>query len=163
MFFFAYTLRAAVVCCCRFADLVRLTSAKNSSESTASCCTERYADTLHVWRHQWSASLRGTLHVVQLFMTSGRSVVAFCHVTTSAFPNVIRLVVCCRELTYREAFRCILTAVTILSGQGGTLNIEPLTFYQNLYQFHIVSMTEMSTNIIRDCKCTFLTPCSMRQ
>ena len=50
-----------------------------------------------------------------------------------------------QELTYREALHCVLTAFTILSGQGEALNIDPLTFYQHLYrvlyQLHIGTCT----------------------
>ncbi|VDI57286.1 nucleolar complex protein 3 [Mytilus galloprovincialis] len=37
------------------------------------------------------------------------------------------------DLTYRESLHVILTAFTILSGQGSALNIDPLKFYTHMY------------------------------
>lgn len=38
------------------------------------------------------------------------------------------------ELGYREQLHCIQTVFTILSGQGESLNIDPLRFYTHLYR-----------------------------
>ncbi|XP_071089504.1 nucleolar complex protein 3 homolog [Haliotis cracherodii] len=38
------------------------------------------------------------------------------------------------DLTYRESLHCVQTAFTILTGQGSALNIDPMTFYKQLYQ-----------------------------
>ncbi|XP_044738304.1 nucleolar complex protein 3 homolog [Chrysoperla carnea] len=44
------------------------------------------------------------------------------------------------SLGYREQLHCVLTVITILSGQGDVLNIDPLRFYahlyKNLFEFH---------------------------
>lgn len=37
------------------------------------------------------------------------------------------------DLTYRESLHVILTAFTILSGQGSALNIDPMQFYTHMY------------------------------
>ena len=34
----------------------------------------------------------------------------------------------------RESLHCVLTAFTMLTGQGEALNIDPLKFYQHLYK-----------------------------
>ncbi|KAG7232805.1 hypothetical protein INR49_008082 [Caranx melampygus] len=39
-----------------------------------------------------------------------------------------------QDLTNRESLHCIQTVFTILSGQGDVLNIDPLTFYTELYR-----------------------------
>ena len=44
-----------------------------------------------------------------------------------------------QTLTYRQSLHCIQTACTILTGQGSSLNIDPLRFYKHLYNtmFHL--------------------------
>ncbi|KAK9530970.1 hypothetical protein VZT92_012441 [Zoarces viviparus] len=48
--------------------------------------------------------------------------------------NVLQNLVQSGGLTSRESLHCIQTVFTILSGQGEVLNIDPLTFYSQLYR-----------------------------
>ncbi|KAG7218019.1 hypothetical protein INR49_020682 [Caranx melampygus] len=48
--------------------------------------------------------------------------------------NVLQNLIRSRDLTNRESLHCIQTVFTILSGQGDVLNIDPLTFYTELYR-----------------------------
>ncbi|XP_075934415.1 nucleolar complex protein 3 homolog [Anarhichas minor] len=48
--------------------------------------------------------------------------------------NVLQNLVQSGGLTNRESLHCIQTVFTILSGQGEVLNIDPLTFYSQLYR-----------------------------
>nr|XP_040033167.1 nucleolar complex protein 3 homolog [Gasterosteus aculeatus aculeatus] len=48
--------------------------------------------------------------------------------------NVLQHLIQSGDLTNRESLHCIQTVFTILSGQGDVLNIDPLTFYSQLYR-----------------------------
>ncbi|XP_022598762.1 nucleolar complex protein 3 homolog [Seriola dumerili] len=48
--------------------------------------------------------------------------------------NVLQNLIQSGDLTNRESLHCIQTVFTILSGQGDVLNIDPLTFYSQLYK-----------------------------
>ncbi|KAM9700123.1 nucleolar complex protein 3 homolog, partial [Menidia menidia] len=48
--------------------------------------------------------------------------------------NVLQNLIQSGDLTNRERLHCIQTVFTILSGQGDVLNIDPLTFYSQLYR-----------------------------
>ncbi|XP_071317970.1 nucleolar complex protein 3 homolog [Trachinotus anak] len=48
--------------------------------------------------------------------------------------NVLQNLIQSGVLTNRESLHCIQTVFTILSGQGDVLNIDPLTFYSQLYK-----------------------------
>ncbi|XP_018544129.1 nucleolar complex protein 3 homolog [Lates calcarifer] len=48
--------------------------------------------------------------------------------------NVLQSLIQSGDLTSRESLHCIQTVFTILSGQGDVLNIDPLTFYSQLYR-----------------------------
>ncbi|XP_062234449.1 nucleolar complex protein 3 homolog [Platichthys flesus] len=47
--------------------------------------------------------------------------------------NVLQNLIQSGDRTNRESLHCIQTVFTILSGQGDVLNIDPLTFYSQLY------------------------------
>ncbi|XP_069581246.1 nucleolar complex protein 3 homolog [Brachyistius frenatus] len=47
--------------------------------------------------------------------------------------NVLQNLIQSGDLTNKESLYCIQTVFTILSGQGDVLNIDPLTFYSQLY------------------------------
>ncbi|CAJ1081309.1 nucleolar complex protein 3 homolog [Xyrichtys novacula] len=48
--------------------------------------------------------------------------------------NVLQNLIQSGDLTNRESLHCIQTVFTILSGQGDVLNMDPLTFYSQLYR-----------------------------
>ncbi|XP_039991094.1 nucleolar complex protein 3 homolog isoform X2 [Xiphias gladius] len=48
--------------------------------------------------------------------------------------NVLQSLIQSGDVTNRESLHCIQTVFTILSGQGDVLNIDPLTFYSQLYK-----------------------------
>uniref|UniRef100_A0A3P8UJ36 Nucleolar complex protein 3 homolog n=1 Tax=Cynoglossus semilaevis TaxID=244447 RepID=A0A3P8UJ36_CYNSE len=48
--------------------------------------------------------------------------------------NVLQNIIQSGDRTNRENLHCIQTVFTILSGQGDVLNIDPLTFYSQLYK-----------------------------
>ncbi|XP_041818625.1 nucleolar complex protein 3 homolog [Chelmon rostratus] len=48
--------------------------------------------------------------------------------------NVLQNLIQSGDLTNRESLHCTQTVFTILSGQGDVLNIDPLTFYSQLYR-----------------------------
>lgn len=48
--------------------------------------------------------------------------------------NVLQSLIQSGDLTNQESLHCIQTVFTILSGQGDVLNIDPLTFYSQLYR-----------------------------
>ncbi|XP_037547232.1 nucleolar complex protein 3 homolog [Nematolebias whitei] len=48
--------------------------------------------------------------------------------------NVLQTLIQSGDLPNRESLHCIQTVFTILSGQGDALNIDPLTFYSQLYK-----------------------------
>ncbi|XP_064602722.1 nucleolar complex protein 3 homolog isoform X2 [Liolophura sinensis] len=47
--------------------------------------------------------------------------------------EVLNQLIDSERLSYRETLHCVLTAFTILTGQGSALNIDPIRFYKHLY------------------------------